>query len=296
MKLTKFLTVSLLLIVTLTACSGGVSQEEYNKLLAENKELQEQLDTYKSYFSEEDNESEAEEDADEITNELTEEIYENAPTVTYEDIESGNYNEQYAKINCVVYDVVYDDENDELTLNAWISNGDTLFQYDRGWSLSDFSKRTGILELKDAQDGDSYEICIYIYEDFTSSRFLSAKKIDKIDELSNIEQTFKAGCKTYSCEEILRQPNQHSGEAIKFTGEVFQVISQSDTYGELLIETSDENGFVYVNFYKNEEDERLLEGDLITAYGYYHRLYTYTSTAGSKRTVPELSAIFIERN
>lgn len=166
MKITKLLTVSLLLIFTLTACSGAVSQEEYNKLLAENKELQEQLDTYKSYFSEEDNESEAEEDADEITNELTEEIYENAPTVTYEDIESGNYNEQYAKINCVVYDVVYDDEN----------------------------------------------------------------------------------------------------------------------------------GYVYVNFYKNEEDERLLEGDHVTVYGYYHRLYTYTSTAGSKRTVPELSAIFIERN
>lgn len=113
------------------------------------------------------------------------------------------------------------------------------------------------------------------------------------------EKEFKESCKTYTFEQIARNPNNFKGTNVKLTGEVVQVIeglysnslrvniTKKGTYSTYYTDT------VYVNYVLEEGEDKILENDIITLYGTSQGDYSYTSTIGSTVTLPLIFAKYI---
>ena len=50
---------------------------------------------------------------------------------------------------------------------------------------------------------------------------------------------------------------------------------------------------VYVNYYSFGDETRVLEDDIVTFYGTFKGLKTYTTVRGDSRTIPEVTAKYI---
>ena len=109
---------------------------------------------------------------------------------------------------------------------------------------------------------------------------------------------YKQACKTISYEELARDTEGHQGEKFKFTGEVQQIVYESEggtseymisvTRGDYDIYT--DNVYVY---YDNEGGENLLEEDIVTFYGEASGDKTYTSVLGEEITIPAVTAVYL---
>lgn len=109
-------------------------------------------------------------------------------------------------------------------------------------------------------------------------------------------------CKSYTYEEIARNPEKYDGEYAKFTGEIVQIMEDAgSSYTEYTLRvnvTKGEYGFysdtVYVLYSAEKGESRLLEGDIITMYGCLDGTTTYTSIFGQSITIPKFKAMLVE--
>lgn len=113
------------------------------------------------------------------------------------------------------------------------------------------------------------------------------------------EKEFKAKCKSYTYQEMARNPGKFKGTNVKLTGEVVQVlygtssvdlrvnITKEGTYSTYYTDT------VYVTYYPEEGEDRVLEDDIITIYGTAQGDYSYTSTIGAQVTLPLIYGKYI---
>lgn len=113
------------------------------------------------------------------------------------------------------------------------------------------------------------------------------------------KKQFKKSCKIYTFEQIARNPNKFKGTNVKLTGEVVQVIedtlsislrvniTKKGTYSTYYTDT------IYVTYYPEEGEDKILEDDIITIYGTSQGDCTYTSTLGAQITLPYISAKYI---
>lgn len=116
------------------------------------------------------------------------------------------------------------------------------------------------------------------------------------------EENFKESCKTYTYEQIARNPEKFKGTNIKLTGEVIQAlysssavdlrvnITKQGTYSTYYTDT------VYVVYYPESGEDKILEDDIITIYGTAQGDYTYTSAIGAPVTLPLIYGRYIEIN
>lgn len=118
-----------------------------------------------------------------------------------------------------------------------------------------------------------------------------------------LEKVYKKNCSKVAYKEIARNPDKYTGQQVKYTGKVSQVIESTwGTSVTLLVNvTKDEYGFyddaIYVNYTPSSSGEgRVLEEDIITIYGEFEGLTSYTSVLGAKITVPQVSAQYIDIN
>lgn len=107
---------------------------------------------------------------------------------------------------------------------------------------------------------------------------------------------YMSKCKTVSYKELARNPQKYEGQMIKFTGEVFQV--QEGFINIYLISVTHKGyGFyddnVYVSYLSLGDETRVLEDDIVTFYGVFQGLKTYTTVRGDSRTIPEVTAKYI---
>ncbi len=114
------------------------------------------------------------------------------------------------------------------------------------------------------------------------------------------EKDFKKSCKKYTFEQMARNPDKFKGTNVKLTGEVVQVIegtlstdlrvniTKEGTYSTYYTDT------IYVTYYPEDGEDKILEDDIITIYGTSQGDYTYTSTLGAPITLPYISAKYIE--
>ena len=112
---------------------------------------------------------------------------------------------------------------------------------------------------------------------------------------------YKKGCTTFAYKEIARNPNNYKGKQAKFTGQVIQVQESWGTNVIRLNVTKGDYGSwsdtIYVEYKpKSENESRILENDIITAYGELNGIKTYTTVLMSDVSVPYLIAQYVDIN
>lgn len=111
------------------------------------------------------------------------------------------------------------------------------------------------------------------------------------------EAEYKASCSAYAYDTIFRNSSSYIGANAVFTGEVIQVMYNSNTV-TMRINTT-------INAYYSEDtmlavyeasadESRILEGDVIVIYGDLDGLYTYDSILGAEITIPSIAVKYIE--
>ncbi|MGN1302426.1 MAG: hypothetical protein ACI4VO_02080 [Clostridia bacterium] len=113
------------------------------------------------------------------------------------------------------------------------------------------------------------------------------------------EREFKASCQAYTFEQMARNPDNFKGTNVKVTGEVVQVMS--DSYSTNLRVNITKNGTystyytdtIYVVYYPESGEDKILENDIITIYGTSQGDCSYTTVLGSTVTLPNIKAKYI---
>lgn len=128
------------------------------------------------------------------------------------------------------------------------------------------------------------------------------KQEEEIARKQQEESEFKASCQTYTFEQMARNPENFKGTNVKVVGEVVQAlygtsgvdlrvnITKEGTYTTYYTDT------IYVVYYPESGEDKILEGDIITIYGTSQGNYTYTSTLGASINLPLIYAKYIELN
>ena len=116
------------------------------------------------------------------------------------------------------------------------------------------------------------------------------------------EQEFKESCKKYSFEELARNPEKIEGTNVKINGEVIQALYGNDSV-DLRINITKEGTYttyytdtVYVVYYPEDGEDKILEDDIVTVYGTAQGDYSYTSTIGAKITLPLIYGKYVTIN
>ena len=107
----------------------------------------------------------------------------------------------------------------------------------------------------------------------------------------------KKNCKTNSYNDLERNPNAHTGEYVKFTCYILQVVSDADSEQSISIYRAatkgkwDDDILLLIS---NYGEERILKDDKLTVYGIFTGLYTYSSVMGASITIPQVVALHYE--
>ena len=117
---------------------------------------------------------------------------------------------------------------------------------------------------------------------------------------SSVESGYQTTCKNYSYKEIFRNPEDYLYKKIKITGEVIQVMEETENgvdYWVLRVNmTKDSWGYyddtVMVLVEKSIVKGRIIEDDIFTFYGQILEPTTYETVLGASQTVPTVLAYY----
>ena len=125
------------------------------------------------------------------------------------------------------------------------------------------------------------------------------KEQEEKEKKEKEEREFKESCQAYTFEEIARNPVNFKGTHVKVTGEVVQVIQDSNstnlrvnitkkgTYSTYYTDT------IYVVYHQEYGEDKILENDIVTIYGISQGDSSYTTVLGSNITLPNIKAEYI---
>ena len=215
----------------------------------------------------------------------------NYPHVTYDEIKTGNYNDQYVILSVVIDNVEYIDVMDWVDCDVWFFSKQSYYSesaYFECDELQDYNPQ--LLE-----SGDNVDICFYIYSDSSfGGNIKGFSKNEESVDLDFIYNSFKDNCSPLDYESILRNPDDFWGCTFTFSGTVFQVIKQDDSYVDFLLFTGHNNEYIHIYYLYKDNDSRILENDELTIYGTFYKLYDYVSMLGTNHSIPEIAVEFIE--
>ena len=97
-------------------------------------------------------------------------------------------------------------------------------------------------------------------------------------------------------EMIARYPDKYINKTIKYNGKVIQVLGNvGKDYSAFRMAVDDDyNKIIYVVYYNDVINFKLLDNDEVTIYGCYLGEFTYTSTLNQLITIPECQAVMID--
>ncbi|HHX19713.1 MAG TPA: hypothetical protein GX728_04670 [Clostridiaceae bacterium] len=111
-------------------------------------------------------------------------------------------------------------------------------------------------------------------------------------------EQYKAQCESISYNELARNPRKYEGRYVRFTGEVVQAMEDLFFYVYRINVTKKRffwDDTVYVEYISLDDSmPRVLEDDIVTFYGEYKGLKTYTTIFGGSVTIPYVSAKYID--
>ena len=166
--------------------------------------------------------------------------------------------------------------NEDVTVTAILKNGEK--QELTGWTVD---------EPVTLKQGKTSKLKIHYGE------YDCVLKIECTD-LS--KKQYKEKCKTYTYNEIARDPDDYKGKKAKFSGEVVQCLESSDSSQvDMRVAINDDyDQIIYVVYDMPEGASRILENDHITVYGELDGVYTYTSTMNAQITIPIMYAQYVD--
>ena len=105
-------------------------------------------------------------------------------------------------------------------------------------------------------------------------------------------ESYKAQCQNISYDELARNPDSYIGQKVTFRGEIIQVQESGSDATYRINVTQGDYGIwddtVLCTFDLSNSSSRFLENDIVTFYGDYAGLYTYTSVMGADITIPSV--------
>lgn len=96
-------------------------------------------------------------------------------------------------------------------------------------------------------------------------------------------------------DQIARTPDDYTGQKVKFSGKVIQVVEGDTTVQIRLAVNKDYNKILYGEYDKSIVSSRVLEDDIVTIYGTSFGLLSYKSAIGATITIPSVKIDKIEQ-
>ena len=96
--------------------------------------------------------------------------------------------------------------------------------------------------------------------------------------------------KDVTFDDLSRKPKDYEGEYVSYTGEVVQLLEGEKENNLRIAIDGDYNKIVYVGYFPNTINERVLQGDNITIYGQYLGIIQYDSVM----TTVSIPGIWVE--
>lgn len=101
-----------------------------------------------------------------------------------------------------------------------------------------------------------------------------------------IRAEYISGCETVVYKDVERNPSDFEGKYIAVTGEVIQV--SEGWFNSVTLRIKNEDGTWYATYTREDDEPRILEDDIITAYGECTGVETYSTVLGAKMTIPAM--------
>ena len=170
------------------------------------------------------------------------------------------------------------------------------------------SNNKGIVVTASYSDGSSDKISEFTIDNPATLAAGQASKITIAYENTTCElevmcstitpEAYKSQCQDIAYNELARTPDTYKGQYVKFTGEIIQVQESRKSATYRIDVTQNEYGFwedtVIATFDLSNSQSRFLEDDIVTFYGQYEGLYTYTSVLGSSVTIPNITIEYMD--
>ena len=122
----------------------------------------------------------------------------------------------------------------------------------------------------------------------------------KTEELTAQLEAAKAECKTYSYNEIARNPDDYLDKPAKLRGKVIQIQETKllgSTYYVMRVNITKGkyswSDTVYATYFPKSGEDRILTDDIITMWGTLQGTETYTTVLGASVTIPKISVSYV---
>lgn len=119
------------------------------------------------------------------------------------------------------------------------------------------------------------------------------------NEAEEVIEEYKDECIIVPYDDLKDNPDEYQDKHVKYIGQVVQVINNSNSYSEYLIDISKTyygyEDTVYVTFpHYSDKNIDLSEDNIVIFYGYSDGLYSYENAYGNDCTVPKITARYLE--
>lgn len=184
------------------------------------------------------------------------------------------------------------------TYTIWFYSSDENAQTANEYELGSVTKKDNIIEIINVKEEKAEKE----YEEYQKelAQEEEERQEKEAKEKEQEEKKYKDSCKKLAFEELARNPEKVKGTKVKLTGEVIQVSENYISIGMRVNITENEYGWyedtVYIIYYPEDGEDKILEDDIITIYGTAEGEYSYTSVMGAYITIPKILAEYIEIN
>ena len=184
------------------------------------------------------------------------------------------------------------------TYTIWFYSSDENAQTANEYELGSVTKKDNVIEIINVKEEKAEKE----YEEYQKelAQQEEERQEKEAKEKEQEEKKYKDSCKKLTFEELARNPEKVKGTKVKLTGEVVQVSENYISIGMRVNITENEYGWyedtVYIIYYPEDGEDKILEDDNITIYGTAEGEYSYTSVMGAYITIPKILAEYIKSN
>lgn len=114
------------------------------------------------------------------------------------------------------------------------------------------------------------------------------------EQAQNARDAYISSCQQVSYSDVARNPDNYDGMNIYFSGSVIQV--SEGWFDSVTLRVSSGGNVWLVDYWRDEGESRVLEGDYVTVYGECTGVSSYLATDLSTVTIPSIDAEIIDVN
>lgn len=189
-------------------------------------------------------------------------------------------------------------QEDNLNLHLLDSWGDyaefeSKYEYEGTLRKDDDGDYLALFQFEDTLDvteSISLEEAKDIDDKIEEDKEKAEEEEERLEEEQRLKEE-KAEYKDLDFKQLDKNPDKHSGELVKYSGRIVQIIEGESTSDIRLGLGEYGSDVVYIYF---DDVTEFVEDDNITVYGEVEGSYTYDTAVGGQMTVPLISADIIE--